>query len=92
LLARSSYDLGLIDKGEQVMRVLLGIILGVFLTIAGAYVIDSVTTGPATAGAGAGAGADATVTRRPMVNWDVVDHNWHAFTDSVRNGWNRLTG
>ena len=68
------------------MRVLLGIILGVFLTIAGAYVIDSVTTGPATAG------ADATVARRPMVNWDVVDHNWHAFTDSVRNGWNRLTG
>jgi hypothetical protein len=92
LLARSSDDLGLIDKGEQVMRVLLGIILGVFLTIAGAYVIDSVTTGPATAGAGAGAGADATVARRPMVNWDVVDHNWHAFTDSVRNGWNRLTG
>jgi hypothetical protein len=88
LLARSSYDLGLIDKGEQVMRVLLGIILGVFLTIAGAYVIDAVTTGPVTAGAG----ADATVARRPMVNWDVVDHNWHAFTDSVRNGWNRLTG
>jgi hypothetical protein len=88
LLARSSDDLGLIDKGEQVMRVLLGIILGVFLTIAGAYVIDAVTTGPVTAGAG----ADATVARRPMVNWDVVDHNWHAFTDSVRNGWNRLTG
>ena len=29
------------------MRVFLGIILGVFLTIASAYVIDSVTTGPA---------------------------------------------
>jgi hypothetical protein len=68
------------------MRVFLGIILGVFLTIAGAYVIDSVTTGPATAGAEAG----ATVARRPMVNWDVVDHNWHAFTESVRLGWNRL--
>jgi hypothetical protein len=26
-----------------------------------------------------------------MVNWDVVDHNWRAFTDSVRLGWNRLT-
>jgi len=25
------------------------------------------------------------------VNWDVVDHNWHAFTQSVRVGWNRLT-
>jgi len=67
------------------MRLFLGIILGVFLTIASAYVIDSVTTGPATAG------AEATVQRKPMVNWDVVDHNWTALTRSVRSGWNRLT-
>jgi hypothetical protein len=67
------------------MRVFLGIIIGVFLTIASAYVIDSVTTGPATAGAA------TTAEHRPMVNWDVVDHNWHAFTESVRIGWNRLT-
>ena len=46
--------------------------------------IDSVNTGPAVAGAD-------TTTARPMVNWDVVDHNWHAFTQSVRVGWNRLT-
>jgi hypothetical protein len=64
------------------MRMFLGIVIGVFLTVASAYVIDSVTTGPATAGATA---------QRPMVNWDVVDHNWHAFTESVRVGWNRLT-
>jgi len=67
------------------MRVFLGIIVGVFLTIASAYVIESVTTGPATAG------FTATAERRPMVNWDVVDHNWHAFAESVRTGWNRLT-
>ncbi len=67
------------------MRVFLGIIIGVFLTIATAYVIDSVTTGPSTAG------AVTTVDRRPMVNWDVVDHNWHSFAESVRVGWNRLT-
>ena len=67
------------------MRLFIGIIIGVFLTIASAYVIDSVNTGPATAG------ATTTVERRPMVNWDVVDHNWHAFTESVRIGWNRLT-
>jgi len=66
------------------MRVFLGIIIGVFLTIASAYVFDSVTTGPATAGT-------ETTTQRPMVNWDVVDHNWHAFTQSVRLGWDRLT-
>jgi hypothetical protein len=68
------------------MRLFLGIIIGVFLTVASAYVIDSVTTGPATADATA-----TTTTRRPMVNWDVVDHNWHAFTKSVRVGWDRLT-
>jgi hypothetical protein len=68
------------------MRLFLGIIIGVFLTIASAYVIDSVTTGPATASATATAPA-----RRPMVNWDVVDHNWQALTESVRLGWNRLT-
>ena len=67
------------------MRVFLGIILGVFLTIASAYVIDSVTISPPTAG------AETTAQRRPMVNWDVVDHNWHAFAESVRIGWNRLT-
>jgi hypothetical protein len=67
------------------MRVFVGIILGVFLTIASAYVIDSVTTGPATAS------AEATAPRKPMVNWDVVDHNWTTFTRSVRTGWNRLT-
>lgn len=66
------------------MRVFVGIILGVFLTIASTYVIDSVTTGPATAG------AEATVQRKPMVNWDVVDRNWTTFTQSVRSGWNRL--
>jgi hypothetical protein len=70
------------------MRVFLGIIIGVFLTIASAYVIDSVTTGPATANASADA---TTAARRPMVNWDVVDHNWHAFRETVRVGWNRLT-
>ena len=67
------------------MRVFLGIVIGVFLTIATAYVIDSVSTGPATAG------STVTVEQRPMVNWDVVDRNWHAFTNSVRIGWNRLT-
>ena len=67
------------------MRVFLGIIIGVFLTVASAYLIDAVTTGPAPAGSA------TTVEHRTMVNWDVVDHNWHAFTQSVRIGWNRLT-
>ena len=68
------------------MRVFLGVILGFFLTIASAYVVDSVTTGPASTAA-----AQTDVTRRPMVNWDVVGRNWHVFTERVRYGWNRLS-
>lgn len=68
------------------MRVFLGIILGVFITIAGAYIYDSMTVGTAVATAQAPAG-DVT---KPMVNWDVVDRNWRLFTDRVRHTWNRL--
>jgi hypothetical protein len=68
------------------MRVFLGILLGVFITIAGAYIYDSMTVGTAVATAQAPAG-DVT---KPMVNWDVVDRNWRAFTDRVRHTWNRL--
>lgn len=69
------------------MRVFLGIILGVFITIAGAYVYDSMTLGTVTATTQSQAG-DVT---KPMVNWDVVDRNWRVFTDRVRHTWNRLT-
>ncbi len=68
------------------MRVFLGIILGIFITIAGAYIYDSMTAGTAVATAQAPAG-DVT---KPMVNWDVVDRNWRVFTDRVRHTWNRL--
>jgi hypothetical protein len=68
------------------MRVFLGILLGVFITIAGAYIYDSMTVGTAVATAQAPAG-DVT---KPMVNWDVVDRNWRGFTDRVRHTWNRL--
>lgn len=78
------------------MQMLLGIILGIFLTIAGAYVIDSLNAGPAptttTAGTTATIPAPASEDRRPMVNWDVVSRNWHDFTAHVRAGWHRLTG
>jgi len=68
------------------MRLFLGILLGVFITIAGAYIYDSMTVGTAVATAQAPAG-DVT---KPMVNWDVVDRNWRLFTDRVRHTWNRL--
>jgi len=63
------------------MRVLIGIILGVVLTVGGAYLYDSHTTQTATSTASA---------QRPMVNWDVVGNNWNRLTARARAEWNRL--
>ena len=62
------------------MRVLIGIILGVILTIGGAYLYDSHN---ATAAPSA---------QRPMVNWDVVSNNWNRLTERARAEWTRLAG
>ncbi len=66
------------------MRVFVGIILGIFLTIGVAYVYDASTSGPSQTG------AQATVQPRPMVNWDVVSTNWQGWSLGVRNTWNKL--
>jgi hypothetical protein len=64
------------------MRLLLGMIIGIGLTIGGAYLYDSM--GGTTEGS---TGATAT---RPMVNWDVVDKNWQRTTSRVKREWDRL--
>jgi hypothetical protein len=76
------------------MPAIFAFILGVVVTIAGAYAYDTstgrVSNGlPTTAAAG----------RAPMVNWDVVTEDWHTFTTSVQNTatdlenrWKRHTG
>jgi len=66
------------------MRVFLGIILGVFLTIGFAYVYDASTAGPSEPT------AQTSLEQRPMVNWDVVSGKWHGWSLSVRNTWNKL--
>ena len=58
------------------MRFIFGLIIGCLLTVGGAYISDKVSS--------------STPDAKPMVNWDVVDHNWHVFTDRVRHTWNRL--
>jgi hypothetical protein len=63
------------------MRFLFGIIVGAALTILTAYFVDSRTNLAST---------EPTATRQ-MVNWDVVSHNWHQFSDLVRGEWRRLT-
>ncbi|MGB6542872.1 MAG: hypothetical protein WBF03_18605 [Xanthobacteraceae bacterium] len=74
------------------MPVLLGVILGVFLTIAGAFAYDSSTGRAANGLPAASAGGHP-----PMVNWDVVSDNWHGLQTNLRNagadiqrGWKRL--
>jgi hypothetical protein len=68
------------------MRVFLGILLGIFITIAAAYVYDATTARPVVATTQTPTGE----VKKPMVNWDVVDRNWRAFTDRVRHTWTRL--
>ncbi|HUI96141.1 MAG TPA: hypothetical protein VLX44_10335 [Xanthobacteraceae bacterium] len=64
------------------MRFFLGMVVGVLLTIAVAYLIDASST-PST-------DTTAQVDHRPLVNWDVVDKDWQSFTHGVRNTWNKL--
>ena len=66
------------------MRLLLGIILGVILTIGVAYLYDASTSGPSNAT------TQTTAEQRPMVNWDVVSKNWQSLSLGVRNTWNKL--
>jgi hypothetical protein len=61
------------------MPALFGFILGVIVTIGGAYLYDS-STGRAANGL-----SPTAATHAPMVNWDVVGNNWRDFTTSVRN-------
>jgi hypothetical protein len=58
------------------MPVLLGFILGVFVTIFGAYMYDAAT---------GNAGNGMTVSNQaPMVNWSVVQNDWQIFEGHVR--------
>jgi hypothetical protein len=59
------------------MRFFLGLIIGVALTIGGAYVVDNMNSGP---------GA------RPMVNWDVVAKNIDGVVAIARDGWKKIAG
>lgn len=73
---------------------LLGVLLGIVLTIFGAFAYDT-TTGRAQNGLTPSAANE----RPPMVNWDVVKNNWSDVKTHLRDagveierGWKRLTG
>jgi hypothetical protein len=63
------------------MRLLFGIVLGIFLTIGAAYLYDSA---PARSDA-------AAAPARQMVNWDVVGHNLQVLQARALAEWRRLT-
>jgi hypothetical protein len=76
------------------VRLLLGFILGVIATIAGAYAYDS-QSGRAVNGLTT-TSADG---QAPMVNWDVVSSDWTNFqtnmrvkADNLEKTWKRHTG
>ena len=75
------------------MPILLGMILGVLLTIAGAFAYDT-TTGRAPNGLAPSAAGG----QPPMVNWDVVGNDWHGLQANLRDmeaeiekGWKKIT-
>ncbi len=83
------------------MRLFLGIILGVLLTISVAYINDHIGSGKSGTTTETVATDDNghpvttttdTTTRRPLVNWDVVDSDWRDFTLRARQTWNWLSG
>lgn len=61
----------------------IGIILGVILTILGAYIHDSMATGPASAGT-------PPATSQQLVNWNVASQKWTSVKQGVQATWNSL--
>jgi hypothetical protein len=62
------------------MNFLLGIIVGVVLTVGSAFIADSFVTGD----------VQTDTTPRQIVNWDFAKERLHDSTTSIRVGWNRL--
>ncbi len=66
------------------MRLFLGIIIGILLTVGAAYIGDSFPPAPAA--------GDTPAVQTHMVNWDVVQKRLGDLGTSVHDAWDRLTG
>ena len=62
------------------MNLLLGLILGVLLTIGTAFIADAFATSEVTSD---------TCTKQ-IVNWEVAKERLHETSSSIATGWNRL--
>ena len=62
------------------MNLLLGLVIGVLLTIGTAFIADAFTTGEVT----------SETCSKQIVNWDVAKERLHESTASIQIGWDRL--
>jgi len=69
------------------MRIFIGMILGVLLTVSSAFVYDTWATGPATETTSTG--SPQVEQHRAMVNWDVVGENWRVALQRNARGLDR---
>jgi hypothetical protein len=68
------------------MRILVGIILGIFLTLSTAYLYDYVTVGSAAISTN----RPTTNLDRPLVNWGVLNSRWRQLDTRLRQGWRKV--
>ena len=66
------------------MQVILGMILGAVLLVAGVYISDSQSTSTVANGQNA-------ATNRTLVNWDVVAADWHVVKTRAHEDWIKLS-
>jgi hypothetical protein len=69
---------------EVVMRVFLGMILGVLILTVGVYAYDSMQTSTV-------ANGEVAQTHRTIVNWDVAAADWDALKLRAHDDWIRLS-
>ena len=66
------------------MQVILGMILGAALVVAGVFISDSQATSTVANGQNA-------ASSRTIVNWDVVSADWHVLKTRAHDDWIRLS-
>jgi hypothetical protein len=62
------------------MNLLLGIVVGVLLTIGTAFIADAFTSAQVT----------SETCSKQIVNWDIAKERLHEANASIETGWNRL--
>lgn len=70
------------------MRLILGILIGIAITLGAFYVHD--VNVPAASASSADPNQPAALSSRPIVNWDVLSATVHDQTAFIRTQWNKM--